>query len=272
MSSIDPEISWYYGKGREANRLIHASNLEATRTRSIIAKRLPDERCSILDIGGGAGFYAFWLTDLGHIVHLLDPVALHLEQARDESERVGLDLAGYHLAGAEALPFENESFDYILCFGPLYHLTERKRRLVALQEAHRVLRPSGKIFAAVISRYGTVIDAFFKGHASNPDYAAMMRQSMRDGQHRNPKRESGLFTKAFFHTPSALKNELEEAGFIDVELLSIEGPWSCIPDLEEKWADPNYRSLLLETMEFMEGDSSTIGFGGHIMGVASRPQ
>ena len=115
-----------------------------------------------------------------------------------------------------------------------------------------------------------MIDAFFRGYASDPQYASMMQQSIQDGQHRNPNRQKGLFTTAYFHTPAEFQEELEQANFSNTELLSIEGPWSCIPDLEEKWVDPNYRSLLLETMEFMESDPSTIGFGGHIMGIGLR--
>ena len=117
MSHIDPEISWYYGKGREANRLINASNLEAVRTRQILSKRLPGDKLSIVDIGGGAGAYAFWLTSLDHEVHLLDPIALHLEQAKKEAERTNQKLAGYHLAGAEELPFDDKMFDAVLFFG-----------------------------------------------------------------------------------------------------------------------------------------------------------
>ena len=98
----------------------------------------------------------------------------------------------------------------------------------------------------------------------------MMLKAMRNGQHRNPNRQGGLFTKAYFHTPAELQDELHAAGFADIELLTIEGPWYCIPDFEEKWKDEQYRSILLETIKHMESDPSTIGFGGHIMGIGTK--
>jgi ubiquinone/menaquinone biosynthesis C-methylase UbiE len=35
--------------------------------------------------------------------------------------------------------------------GPMYHLTERADRLLALREARRVLRPDGLIFVSAVN-------------------------------------------------------------------------------------------------------------------------
>jgi 2-polyprenyl-3-methyl-5-hydroxy-6-metoxy-1,4-benzoquinol methylase len=43
---------------------------------------LPSSPARVLDVGGGAGVYASWLTELGYQVHLVDPVPVHVEQAR----------------------------------------------------------------------------------------------------------------------------------------------------------------------------------------------
>jgi Methyltransferase domain len=58
----------------------------------------------VVDIGGGAGVYALALAREGYTVRLLDPMALHVEQAR----AAGLNAT---LGDARALPFTDESAD-----------------------------------------------------------------------------------------------------------------------------------------------------------------
>ena len=43
MASVDPDIHWYYNKGREAGRLNGPSQLEGHRTLSILSRWLPQD-------------------------------------------------------------------------------------------------------------------------------------------------------------------------------------------------------------------------------------
>ena len=154
--------------------------------------------------------------------------------------------------------------------GPLYHLVTRKSRLLALKEAFRVLKDGGTLFAAVISRYGSVIDGFFENFVVDPEFVQIMKRDIKDGQHRNPKRRSGYFTTAYFHRPQDLDIELRDSGFSDCRLLVIESILSYIPDFAMKWKNKAFQSLLLSTLKRMESDQTVLGLGGHIMGVAKR--
>ena len=51
-----------------------------------------------------------------------------------------------------ALPFNNESADVIMSVASFHHLSTNKRRLSALNEFHRVLKPGGKILLSVWSK------------------------------------------------------------------------------------------------------------------------
>ena len=58
------KIKKYYSNEIEKNRLdLEIFKLEAIRTKEIIGRYLSKENLSILDIGGGAGYYAFWLQE-----------------------------------------------------------------------------------------------------------------------------------------------------------------------------------------------------------------
>jgi 2-polyprenyl-3-methyl-5-hydroxy-6-metoxy-1,4-benzoquinol methylase len=79
---IDAEILARYAEGREQTRLTSGPSLELLRTRVLLERFLPPPPARVLDVGGAGGVYASWLSDRGYQVHLVDPVPLHLEQAR----------------------------------------------------------------------------------------------------------------------------------------------------------------------------------------------
>ena len=67
-------------------------------------------------------------------------------------------------ADAEALPFEDESFDLVFGHAVLHHLPDLDQ---AFREFHRVLAPGGRVvFAGEPSRYGDRIAAVPKRAAS----------------------------------------------------------------------------------------------------------
>ena len=75
----------YYQRGDEEGRLGDWGRLEYLRTRELLSRFLPAPPATVLDVGGAAGAYALPLAGEGYDVHLLDPVALHVEQARAAS-------------------------------------------------------------------------------------------------------------------------------------------------------------------------------------------
>ena len=67
------EIKKFYSNEMEKDRLeLELFKLEGIRTKEIISRFLSKKPMDIADIGGGAGFYAFWLQALGHHVSLID--------------------------------------------------------------------------------------------------------------------------------------------------------------------------------------------------------
>jgi len=60
------EILDYYDSYDERNRVLERHRLELLRSQEIIARYLPGHPIRIIDIGGAAGAYSFWLAGLGH--------------------------------------------------------------------------------------------------------------------------------------------------------------------------------------------------------------
>ena len=74
-----------------------------------------------------------------------------LATLRGNAERLGLEVETVE-TGAEALPFEDASFDLVLGHAILHHIPDLAK---AFAEFHRVLKPGGTVvFAGEPSRYG----------------------------------------------------------------------------------------------------------------------
>ncbi len=142
--SLDARFRAHYEPGVEKDRLLKGvSSLELYRTKQIPSRYLPHKPATILDVGGGLGRYSRWLAEMGHRVHLVDIVPLHIQQAREFEKKSTHPLASIRLGDARKLDFEDTSSDIILLFGQLYHLVRKHERLAALSEAFRVLKPGG---------------------------------------------------------------------------------------------------------------------------------
>ena len=268
---IDPAITGHYETGYERARLFRGGRpaLEFVRSLELLGRLLPEPPAALLDVGGGPGTYAAPLAKAGYRVHLVDPVPLHVAQAR---ETAGSDPAVAFtamLGDARDLPADDRSQDAVLLFGPLYHLTETAGRRQALAEARRVLRPGGRLLAAAISRFASLLDGLYDGWLGDPALAAMVHRDLADGQHRNqdPVGQPEFFTTAYFHTPDGLAAELRDSGFDEPVVYGVEGPgWP----LEQEWADPRRREQILFAARATETEPSLISFSLHFIAAGTK--
>ena len=77
---LDPEIAAHYASVSEQQRLGPWSP-ECVRTWELLGRHLPPPPAVVLDVGGAAGVYALPLAAQGYQVHLVDPLARHVQQA-----------------------------------------------------------------------------------------------------------------------------------------------------------------------------------------------
>lgn len=265
-------IQDYYELGLERNRLsLETGMLELVRAQEILTRYLPLPPAIILDVGGAAGVYALWLAKQGYEVHLVDPLPLHIEQAKNASENQSdYPIASFSIEDARKLGRSDDSIDVVLFLGPLYHLTDKHDRLTALREANRVLRNHGLIFAAGISRFASTLDGIFRSYSDDPDFARIAERDLINGQHRNPTNNPNYFTTAYFHLPEEMQFELEEAGFKHAKTVAIEGPGWLLQNFNSHWHDPNRRKRLLQAMRTLEEEPSVLGVSAHIMAIARK--
>lgn len=103
----------------------------------------------VLDLGTGTGGVAVQAASLlgpsGRVVGV-DISPKMLTQARQRVERLGLDNLDFQVGRAEAIPSADGGFDVILASLSLMYAIDRQ---AAARECARVLRPGGRVVAAI---------------------------------------------------------------------------------------------------------------------------
>lgn len=271
MDQASTEMAAHYESGIEADRLSTWGQLEFIRTMEVLHRYLLGPPATVADVGGGPGAYAWPLAGEGYTVHLLDPMALHIEQAQAASPAFSdAELASARVGDARQLPWPDETIDVALLLGPLYHLTELEDRLAALSEARRILRPGGLLVAAAISRFASTYDGLGRGFVAEPEFRAIVERDVRDGQHRNPQRHPDWFTTAYFHHPDELEDEIRQSGLAIDALLAVEGPAGWLENLDWWLSDTARREALMETIARVESERSLLGASPHLLVIARK--
>jgi SAM-dependent methyltransferase len=269
---LDPVITGYYERAPEEARLKQGPfQLEEVRTRELIQRFALPPPGVVVDIGGAAGAYALWLAEAGYSVHLLDRVPRLVAEAERRSAAAARPLRSCRVGDARALDVPTETADVVLLLGPLYHLTDPGDRARALQEAARVLKPGGRLFAAAISRWASAFDGLARDLIPDPRFARIVEQDLRNGQHRNPTERLDYFTTAYFHHPEELAAEVRATGLAVEGVYGLEGPGWILPDVAERMADAERRETLLRVARMLETEPLIVGSSAHLLAVAQRP-
>lgn len=278
MKTIDEKVLAIYNTGIEKNRLRKDLGLiEFERTKELLLEFLPKPPAVIYDIGGGYGEYAWYLASLGYEVHLFDISEKNIEMSKElASEYSGISLKAAEVADARTITRCDNSADAILFMGPLYHIVEFDERILALKECYRILKPSGKIFSAAITRYATTLWATSSYGEKNrlledDDFCNMIFRELDDGHHiKSVNSAYGGIGRSFFHLPSELKDELFEAGFKNNDIRGVIGCGWLIPNLDEAWRNDKVRTTIMEIIRKTDRDENILGLSTHILAISEK--
>ncbi|MCX4847279.1 class I SAM-dependent methyltransferase [Streptomyces sp. NBC_00893] len=256
-------IDFYTSAINEADRLSVPADgvLEMVRTQELLRRHLPPAPASVLDVGGGPGTHARWLSEDGYQVHLVDPVPRHIAEA----ESAGCSV---ELGDARALTARDDSYDVVLLLGPLYHLVDPADRRAALAEARRAVRPGGLVAAAGINRYASLFEHTALAHLDRPSLQDGIGRILATGSHDGRKG----FTEAHFHTGPELEAEMREAGLADTRVYGVEGPsWALLKATEQHTGESLVESRMfasaLAAARMAEAYPDLLAAGSHLLAV-----
>ncbi|MCL2285472.1 MAG: class I SAM-dependent methyltransferase [Firmicutes bacterium] len=267
MENNDAVKSYYADVFNENERELRET-LEFARSKNIISRFLHSSSMDIADICGGTGAYAFWLAEMGHIVHLLDLAENHIEIARQKSIEKSVELASYTCADARNLPYENESMDMVLLMGALYHLQSKESRMKCLQEAFRVLKKDGIMICTVMNRYNFLISSMKYRHLIDAMGLEPIKQALYSGIIDN-----NAYTKlplSYGHTPEEIVCEMTESGFVNIVQVAVEGIANALGNNTLPTDDKEAKQLI-SCIELVESVPELIGVSRNIISIGTKP-
>lgn len=107
----------------------------------------------VLEVAPGPGYFAIELAKLGDFqITGLDISETFVEIAQANAAKAGVKV-DFQRGNASAMPFADESFDFLLCRAAFKNFSEPKQ---ALQEMHRVLKPGGQALIIDLRRDASI--------------------------------------------------------------------------------------------------------------------
>jgi ubiquinone/menaquinone biosynthesis C-methylase UbiE len=260
---------------REWERLEHPTQgaLEFAINKAWIQKFVPEPGSRILDIGGGPGRYSIWLAAQGYRVTLADLSPDLLAIARQKAGEEGVKLEDIVEANAIDLSrFADDSFDAVLCLGPMYHLLEESDRSAVAGELFRVVRHRGHAFVAFLNHLSALRAAVNQDLPFFTPYTFdLVKRWHYDHVMDFPV--AGIFSPAWVVHPRDVAPFMERSGFRTVELVSSQ---SIAGDVQAHLAlfrerQPELYDWVLGELVMLANDPTVIGSAWHLLYIGQKP-
>lgn len=267
---ISTALNDFYNKASEETRLDSGMGFfEFERIKSLIERHLSKTNATIIDVGGGTGKYSEWLAQMGHDVHMIEPVEKHIKLAKKRAQQLKNPFS-VTLGESRNLELKNEVAELVILHGPLYHLQKKEDRLKTIQEAKRVLKKGGIVLGFAINSSASTVAGLMQGLVHKKPFFEMCKTELTTGIHNPPKEFPWLLADGFYHKPKQLKKEFTSQGLEIVNLFAVEGMIWLDNEYFANMLNPQKKKTLLALLEVTQKDESVLSFSPHMMLVAKK--
>lgn len=247
------------------------SRLERHRMEFEITKKALDEYIpagsTVLDVGGGPGRYSIYLASKGLQVTLVDLSEKHVRQAPEFAREAGVTLSGAIQGNAldmDDLPL-SESYDAVLCMGPLYHLHREGDRKRALEQCLKRLKPGGILVTSYISAYAPIIDIIKKFPEEIEANRATLLNYITDGRNYDGQG----FTDAYFIHPDDVEPFMASFPVIPLRYMATEGFGSLAEERLNQLNDGQFKAWV-DTLYEIAHHRSVLGCCEHLLYIGRK--
>ncbi len=233
-----------------------SSQIEFIITTSFIDKYLTNES-TVLDIGAGTGAYSLYYAAKEFRVMAIEPVLKNLDVLKS---KITPDMKlNARLGNALDMAFiEDNSYDVVLCLGPLYHLDSIDKQLQCIKEVKRVCKPGGIMFFAYISNDMVVVTETFK---YNPNF---LTGSSYDHSTFNVKNFPFVFL-----TVERAKELMAKAGLKPLHHFAADGLSELLSEKINKMDDDSFKQWV-NYQKYVCEKEEMLGYSNHIVYVAKN--
>ena len=260
------ELELYYNKFNEEKRLdSRHGQVEFVTSMKYIHKYLevleqqkPKSEIKILDVGAATGRYSVPLAEEGYDVTAVELVKHNLSRLKAKRSAV----KAYQGNAMNLKRFEDNSFDVVLVFGPMYHLHEREEKMKALSEAKRVVKPEGYIFVAyIMNEYSVITYAFKEKHILEG-----MENGMLDQDFHCTKKANELYS---FVRTEDIASLNEELGLKRVQIIAADGAANYIRPFLKALNEQEFGYFIEYHLSTCER-ADLLGASGHLVDILKK--
>ena len=156
----EKELIKYYNKFKEDKRLDTKHGQVEFLTAIKYIKKFLKDNDKILDVGAGTGKYSIYFKELGYDVTAVELVKQNINTFKSNLKKNNIPI--YQGTATDLKMFNDNTFDIVLLFGPMYHLISFEDKIKALNEAKRVCKQDGLIFISYCMNEYAIITHGFK--------------------------------------------------------------------------------------------------------------
>ncbi len=197
-------VTSYYDKDAEETRFdIAFKQIERINTEYVISKYVSPNATKVLDCAAGAGVYVDFLLGLGGRVVASDLSPKHVEILRKQyGERIDV----YADNATDLSRHADNTFDTVLCCGPLYHLGYDDS-VKCIRECLRVCKDGGQVIVAYMNKHFVGFDLMFSDY-----YKTSVEEGLNIANKGVCEGKNGFWGCARFISPEECESMVEKAG------------------------------------------------------------
>lgn len=260
------DLELYYNKFNEEKRLdSRHGQVEFITSMKYIHKYLnqmeqekPRRQIKILDVGAATGRYSVPLAEEGYDVTAVELVKHNLARLKAK----GSPVKAYQGNAMKLKRFEDNSFDLVLVFGPMYHLHEKEEKLKALSEAKRVVRPGGVILVAyIMNEYSVITYAFKERHIKEG-----ITNGMLDEAYHCTKKANDLYS---FVRTEDIEGLNQKAGLKRLQIVAADGAANYIRPYLNALDEEEFQYFIKYHLSTCERED-LLGASGHLVDILKK--
>lgn len=250
----------YYNKFNEDKRLSRRHGIvEFTTSIKYIDEILENiKNPKIIDVGAGTGKYSIYLKNKGYDVTAVELIKHNLMTLRKKDNSI----KSYQGNAIDLSKFNDNSFDMVLLFGPMYHLISMNDKVKALKEAKRIVKKHGFI---LISYYMNEYAIIMHGFKENTILDDIKNKLVDSNFHITPK-EDDLYSMVRIDDINYLKDKLSLKRF---KIISQDGPSDFMRSTINKMDDETFDVYIKYHLSVCER-KELLGASSHVLDILKK--
>ncbi|QSX06535.1 class I SAM-dependent methyltransferase [Sedimentibacter sp. zth1] len=257
MKNETERVNAVYNWFNEDSRLnwCKAARIEFITTTSYIDKYLKyGDR--ILDIGAGAGEYSLHYAAKGYDVTSVELADANIEAFKKKiTPNLKVDLRQGNAIDLSV--FDDNTFDIVLLFGPLYHLEKECDRQKCIKEAMRVCKKDGTIFVAFINHDMIFLTEFYRCNTYFKEH---------NYNHKTMKLDNFPF---IFFTVDESKCMLNKASMHIEKIIASDGASELLTDKINEMDEESYNQYIKYHLYICE-KPEFLGMSNHLLYICKK--